>query len=205
MKPKDIKKEVPLFKEPDYGIDETAPSVKSGFFPVENLKKGISEFFGKFSRKPIAQIKKEEKATGAQVSEIVRLDDKTHDKSRREMMRGDRVDLEKLSKSNENEDLFSSPDTPEEAVSRSIDTLTNPKNIKHFTELSDNEIKALSALTAANKVLEIDVLQQFIDEFDNRRVSLRRQGRTELVDLGKAAFAPMSAQKGEGLLSKFVK
>lgn len=86
-------------------------------------------------------------------------------------------------------DIFADTDTAEESVSHAINTLKSPENIKHFTELNDSEIKNLSALAAINNcTIKNSAIKAFIDEFENRRVSKDRKGRSEMVGIATAAF-----------------
>jgi hypothetical protein len=199
------KKEDSIFKEPKtHHDDEKGPASK--FFDVKRLKQHALNFFERFKDKPIKTIEEEKKIKNTEPATIVELSKNDEEVSKKKAIRREKVDIDELSKGSSNqEDLWAQSDTPEEAVGRSIDTLTKPQNIKHFTELADNEIRALSALVAANEVLKIKTLTTFINEFDNRRVSLNRKGRTEIADLGKASMMPFGANKAEGLISKFMK
>jgi len=47
-------------------------------------------------------------------------------------------------------------------VSHAINTLKNPENIKHFTELQDFEIKGIAALKASNTKTQLPLLEDFI-------------------------------------------
>jgi hypothetical protein len=100
-------------------------------------------------------------------------------------------------------DIFTSPDTSEEAVSHAINTLKNPENIKHFTELQDFEIKGIAALRASNTKTQIPVLEEFITEFENLRVSLARKGRVEISDVAKAALGGGGNQQADSFMKRF--
>lgn len=100
-------------------------------------------------------------------------------------------------------DIFTSPDSSEEAVSHAINALKSPENIKHFTELKDYEIKGIAALKASNARTKIDVLEFFIEEFENLRVSHERKGRLEVADVAKAGLGGGQNQQADSFIKRF--
>lgn len=100
-------------------------------------------------------------------------------------------------------DIFTTPDTTEEAVSHAINTLKDPTNIKHFTDLKDFEIKAISALRASNTKTQLPLIEAFCDEFENLRVSLDRKGRVEIKDVASAALGGGQNNQADSFIKRF--
>jgi len=100
-------------------------------------------------------------------------------------------------------DIFTTPDTTEEAVSHAINTLKDPTNIKHFTDLKDFEIKAISALRASNTKTQLPLIEAFCEEFENLRVSLDRKGRIEIKDVASAALGGGQNNQADSFIKRF--
>jgi hypothetical protein len=87
-----------------------------------------------------------------------------------------------------------SENAPAEAVAAVLKAIVDPKNIRHFTQLNDAELKGISALAAVNgdkdNPLHSPTLAAFLTEFENLRVSTDRRGREDLKDIAKAALSP---------------
>jgi predicted transcriptional regulator len=61
-----------------------------------------------------------------------------------------------------------------------LDT-TKPKELNLKTELSDTELKIITKLELINETFKMPKLKNLIEEFKQLRVSLKRQGRNELI------------------------
>ena len=76
--------------------------------------------------------------------------------------------------------------TPEEAQSRIAFLLAQTKEPDLMSELGGEEIKLLSALQTIADETDADILDEFITNFLRMRVSLRRKGRTEIMEIARA-------------------
>ena len=81
----------------------------------------------------------------------------------------------------------------EEAFAKIALILGETKNPKLLTELDDYEIKLASALFAVSEnvsmhdVAEEEMIKKFLENFLKLRVSHKRQGRRELLEIAKSA------------------
>lgn len=84
-----------------------------------------------------------------------------------------------------------------QALSSAMDNLDNVDVITLFTELDMEEIKILSVL----KSVDNELLHQFADEYMEQKVSHKRQGRKELIQVAEA-FSNIWGQEQESRLDK---
>lgn len=75
-------------------------------------------------------------------------------------------------------------DTGKHVIRQLFDKL-DKKNIPAKTELNDNELKLITRLKVIGTVCDIEILHTICDEFMKHRISLNRQGRKELIEMGK--------------------
>ena len=76
--------------------------------------------------------------------------------------------------------------TPEEAQSKIALLLAETKEPKLMSELGAEEVKLVSALKTVADEVEAEMLKMFIDNFLQMRVSLKRQGRREILEVSRA-------------------
>lgn len=127
-------------------------------------------------------------------------------KSLREIEEEERIPSKSVSKSDFKqsaaaEDPFFQQDvTVEEGLGRLLGTITDPKNIEHFSEFDDQEVVALSACEAIAAKIDSPTLEKFLKEFKSHRVSTSRRGRTEIVEIARAMMGAAEA-KAQGVLN----
>lgn len=68
---------------------------------------------------------------------------------------------------------------------KTLRELSDEKNLRNYTHLSSNEIRKLSILSAYAKRYKFSSLEDVINEFMSQRVSLKRLGRKEIVEVFK--------------------
>lgn len=87
----------------------------------------------------------------------------------------------------------------ENDLSKVIATLLDPKNLKHLTDLSQEEITAFSTLGTMAAKYKIELLQQWLLENLALRVSKTRSGRREFVRITQR-FADPPSEPRRGLM-----
>lgn len=95
-------------------------------------------------------------------------------------------------KSSENDDGMS------KAYSDLIEQLGEEESLKLFSDLNINEIRHLSVLMTTGD----DLIQEFSQNYIGLKVSHRRRGRKELIDLSEAFGKAKEALKQSGIASK---
>ena len=88
--------------------------------------------------------------------------------------------------------------TQEEAFAKIGMILANTANPKLLTELDDLEIRNIAALWTVAEKTKNQMLLTFLTTFMQLRVSYKRKGRSELLELSKA-----SRVEKEGAISRF--
>jgi hypothetical protein len=78
--------------------------------------------------------------------------------------------------------------TPEEAQSKIALLLAETQSPDLMSELGGEEIKLLSALQTVASETKAGILNDFILNFLRMRVSLKRQGRKEILDVSKGGI-----------------
>ena len=109
----------------------------------------------------------------------------------------------------EPEDVLGKFFAPEEnsdvALAKAISTLNKPENIKHFSQLGEDEIKLGAALITMSKILNDHSLASYVDHVLHLRVSANRQGRGEIVQISMAmAHDQQQQQQNKGLVQRFL-
>ena len=77
--------------------------------------------------------------------------------------------------------------TTDEAFAKIVVELANTKNPEVLSDLSDDEIKYIAALSVVAEKTKDDMLTSFINKFLLLRVSRNRKGRLELLKVAQAA------------------
>ncbi len=75
----------------------------------------------------------------------------------------------------------------EEAIGKISMILAKSEKIKVLTDLDDEEIKQIAALLVVADVVDDKNLENFCNNFMELRVSKKRLGRRELLDLAKSS------------------
>lgn len=70
-------------------------------------------------------------------------------------------------------------------LDKTLNTLTDVKQIRSYTHLSGKEIRKLSILNSYGKKYKFQALLDVISEFMSQRVSYKRMGRKEIIDIYK--------------------
>jgi len=73
----------------------------------------------------------------------------------------------------------------EEALAKISILLTQVQRIKLLTELSDEEIRLIASILPICEQFKLDFVKSFVENFMLLRVSLKRKGRQEIVDLAR--------------------
>ncbi|MEM1544340.1 MAG: hypothetical protein QXD79_08255 [Candidatus Methanomethylicia archaeon] len=89
----------------------------------------------------------------------------------------------------------------EEALAKISILLTREEKIRMLTELDDQEIRLISSLLGVADRYGLDFVKCFVNNFMLLRVSLRRKGRGEIVNL--AQQIPELTEKIKTKLGKF--
>jgi len=76
--------------------------------------------------------------------------------------------------------------TPEEAQSKIALLLAETESPDLMSEMGGEEIKLLSALQTVADQVDADILKNFIRNFLRMRVSLKRQGRKEILEVSRS-------------------
>lgn len=101
-----------------------------------------------------------------------------------------KAEIEELMKGDNTYDAIATESevvSSEEAKAKAIVSLTESKDPEVLTQLEDNEIKALSTLSTISSLYSISFLDKWINKFIRLRISLKRKGREEVVDIAKAS------------------
>ncbi len=77
--------------------------------------------------------------------------------------------------------------TVDEAIAKIAMILGKSEKIRLLTDIDDAEIKQVAALLVVADVVKDDNLKNFCVNFMELRVSKKRKGRTELLDLAKSS------------------
>jgi hypothetical protein len=99
-------------------------------------------------------------------------------------------EIEELMKGDDTYDAIATESevvSSEEAKAKAIVSLTESKDPEVLTQLEDNEIKALSTLSTIASLYSISFLDKWIGKFIRLRISLKRKGREEVVEIAKAS------------------
>lgn len=86
-----------------------------------------------------------------------------------------------------------------ESLSGLLDDLADEDKNILFSELTEREIKHLSVIATVGR--NDDITQEFIDNFTRMKVSKKRRGRKELVQIGEA-YSGWDNREGESRLSR---
>ena len=76
--------------------------------------------------------------------------------------------------------------TPQEIVAKVIENLAKGQHARMFSEYSDKEIMNFAMLEAFNIIIGSPLVSEYINACDERRVSLKRRGRLELVAVARS-------------------
>lgn len=77
-------------------------------------------------------------------------------------------------------------ETPDKARAEIVKELMGAKNLNRVTEVSNFDIAMLSAAKGVNSKAGSSVLNEFVKQFLELRVSNGRKGRSEVVDITKS-------------------
>jgi len=88
----------------------------------------------------------------------------------------------------------------EEALAKISMLLTREQKIKLLTELDDQEIRLIASTLSIAERFKLDFVKKFLHNFMLLRVSLRRKGRNEIIEIAKGI-----PELGEKLKSKLGK
>ena len=81
--------------------------------------------------------------------------------------------------------------------------MLNPENIHHVTDLTDNEIRAFSAITSLANYHQINFLKEWLADSLKFRVSRNRKGRAEVVKItSRAQMNPMDENQRKRWFSR---
>jgi hypothetical protein len=75
--------------------------------------------------------------------------------------------------------------SPEEAQAKIAMLLARSDNLKTLSETTEDEVKLISALSTLGKTYKIPLLNSYIDNYLELKVSLHRQGRKEIADISR--------------------
>lgn len=76
-----------------------------------------------------------------------------------------------------------------------FEKMLDPKNIRHVTDLNSDEITAFSVLGSLGKRYKLQVLNEFLLENAEWRVSKGRKGRLEVVKINQRIAMPESPRE----------
>jgi hypothetical protein len=83
------------------------------------------------------------------------------------------------------DELMADVSTQEEALAKVTVLLADKKKREVITDLNDEEIKLMSAITAVSKSYKMTMAKDFINELMLLRISKNRLGRKEIIDLSR--------------------
>ena len=92
-------------------------------------------------------------------------------------------------------ELLTDVSTTEEAMGKIIALLANEDKYKLITDIQYDEISTIAGLLAIADTYDIPLLKNYLKNFLLLRISNRRQGRKEIVEMG-VAKVQSSAQAG---------
>lgn len=95
------------------------------------------------------------------------------------------------------DDLFSvgeQEDQLAQAISDLIEQLGDEESTQMFSELSMHELRQITVLA----MLDDDVTRNFVQEYTRRKVSYKRKGRKELIDISQSLGSLVDKMHGDG-------
>jgi len=87
--------------------------------------------------------------------------------------------------------------TSEEAIAKAVSALATTKDKQTLSDLTDNEVKLLTALQTIAKEFQDDVLGGIVENYPRWRVSAKRLGRKEIKDIA-ASQRQLEVEKAKG-------
>lgn len=87
-----------------------------------------------------------------------------------------------------------------QSLSELMENLSDEEQHNLFSELSDREIKHISVIATAGG--EDELTKEFLRQYKTLKVSKKRRGRKELVNIADAFSSIFEAEQGEGKLSR---
>jgi hypothetical protein len=97
-------------------------------------------------------------------------------------------------------ELLSDVATSEEALGKIMALLANEDKYKLITELGDGEISHFAGLLAIADTYDIQLLKNYLKNYLLLRISKKRQGRKEIIEMG---VARMREQGQQGVMNRF--
>lgn len=93
---------------------------------------------------------------------------------------------EQVAKEIDESDLSGDASTTEEAMGKLIALLSNENKFRVITELTKDEESAIAGLLALAETYDIPLLKNYIKNLLLLRVSRKREGRKEIIQMGVA-------------------
>jgi hypothetical protein len=96
-------------------------------------------------------------------------------------------------------EMLSDVSTTEEAMGKIIALLANEDKYKLITDVEQNEISNIAGLLAIADTYDITLLKNYLKNYLLLRISKKRLGRKEIVEMG---IAKMQSSSQAGLLNR---
>jgi len=96
-------------------------------------------------------------------------------------------------------ELLTDVSTTEEAMGKIIALLANEDKYKLITDIQYDEISTIAGLLAIADTYDITLLKNYLKNFLLLRISNRRQGRKEIVEMG---VAKVQSSANAGMLNR---